>query len=61
MWATLAANRLNMVPALSFLIDRGLNEDAAGSPDASATGKEVHALWGRILLGALICVRRAAV
>ena len=46
MWATLAANRLNMVPALNFLIDRGLKEDAAGSPAAAATGKEVSCLAG---------------
>jgi hypothetical protein len=53
MWATLAANRLNMVPALSFLIDRGLKEDAAGSPDAAATGKEVRAVGAALLLGVL--------
>lgn len=44
LWATLAANRLNMVPALNFLIERGLKENAATKdPTAvAATGKEVR-------------------
>lgn len=42
LWATLAANRLNMVPALNFLIDRGLKEDAAGAEHPGTTGKEVR-------------------
>lgn len=44
LWATLAANRLNIVPALNFLIDRGLKEDVAGADAAAvaATGKEVR-------------------
>lgn len=44
LWATLAANRLNMVPSLNFLIDRGLKEDAAGADSPGATGKEVRAI-----------------
>ncbi len=45
LWATLAANRLNIVPSLNFLIDRGLKEDAAGANAGAvaATGKEVCA------------------
>ena len=47
LWATLAANRLNIVPSLNFLIDRGLKEDAAGADAGAvaATGKEVRWSW----------------
>ncbi|PSC67904.1 furry homolog-like [Micractinium conductrix] len=49
LWATLAANRLNMVPALNFLIGRGLREDAAGGGAAvAATGKEAVLYLSRV-------------
>ncbi|KAL4428595.1 hypothetical protein ABPG77_008907 [Micractinium sp. CCAP 211/92] len=48
LWATLAANRLNMVPSLNFLIDRGLKEDAAGADSPGATGKEVVLYLSRV-------------
>ncbi|KAL4434374.1 hypothetical protein ABPG75_000815 [Micractinium tetrahymenae] len=48
LWATLAANRLNMVPALNFLIDGGLKEDAAGAEHPGATGKEVVLYLSRV-------------
>jgi len=46
LWATLAANRLNMVPILSYLIERGLKEDTMSGAlgVVGATGKEVRAL-----------------
>lgn len=55
LWATLAANRLNIVPSLNFLIDRGLKEDAAGvdAGAAAATGKEVG--WQRGCATAIKC------
>ncbi|KAI3439023.1 hypothetical protein D9Q98_001435 [Chlorella vulgaris] len=50
LWATLAANRLSIVPALNFLIDRGLREDAAGGSAAlpAATGKEIVVYLSRV-------------
>jgi hypothetical protein len=50
LWATLAANRLNIVPSLNFLIDRGLKEDAAGADAGAvaATGKEVVLYLSRV-------------
>lgn len=50
LWATLAANRLSIVPALNFLIDRGLKEDAVREDGAApaATGKEIVVYLSRV-------------
>lgn len=51
LWATLAANRLSIVPSLNFLLDRGLRESAAAAEAAPApTGKEASGRCGAPLM-----------
>lgn len=48
-----------MVPALNFLIDRGLKEDASGADYPGTTGKEVRPGWAGMVASPGSAARRA--